>query len=141
MAFNVQSAGLLTTGTTGPDYFIVRSAAVQAAILKVLWQYTIMARGRTICNRCSHRSSRWRSTIRLSGGDYSATAFLAGAGADTITVYNHQLQTRLLMPVLVVTALSCPAPSSILVLGGGVDIAHRFWIINPKNLHWWRRWQ
>ena len=88
MAFNVRTAGLLTTGTTGPDLFLLQSAAVQASTIQGLaGNDTIYATaGAPSATAVLLDAAGGADTIQLSGGDYENTQILGGAGGDSITI-------------------------------------------------------
>ncbi len=129
MAFNVQSAGLLTTGTTGPDYFLVQSGAVQATTIEGLAgnDSVVITDGGTSATGVRIDVVGGADSIVLSGGTYSASNFLAGAGGDTVLIVSgsHPNSTvnggdgndfiRIAGSVF---------GSSRITLGGGIDTIH-----------------
>ncbi len=128
MAFNVSTAGLLTTGTTGPDYFLVASGALAATTIQGLAgnDTVSIADGASTATNASIDLAGGADTIAFSGGSYTASTILAGAGADTLTIASSTTFNNTTIDggagndSIVFSGVGVFA-SSRLVLGGGVD--------------------
>ncbi len=126
MAFNVQTAGLLTTGTTGPDYFIVASGAVQAATIQGLAgnDSVVIEDGASSATGVRLDLVGGADSIVLSGGVYSASNILPGAGGDTVTIHAGSHPNSTINGGDgndLISLTSAGFSSSRIVLGGGID--------------------
>ena len=87
MAYLINSAGLETTGTTGDDLFVIQSGAAKGTTINGLAGVdTIRASaGLSTATSMDIDAAGGADVIFFSGGEFSASTILGGAGGDSLT--------------------------------------------------------
>jgi hypothetical protein len=130
MAYNVQSGGLKTTGTTDPDLFVLQRSAVQASSIEGLAGADTVQinNGAPSATAVLVDVAGGADILQLSGGTYTVSTVVAGAGGDQIIISTGASFTNTTInggdgndTVTFGSGSTTVFESSRLVLGGGVD--------------------
>ena len=86
MAYTIESAGLLTTGTTGADKFTLQSGGIKrASIAGLAGNDTILVEAPTTSAKSASLDAAGdKDTITISGGTWTKSTIAGGAGADDL---------------------------------------------------------
>ncbi len=126
--FQLSSAGLLTTGTTGNDYFDVASSTLSATSIQGLaGNDTVVVGGSLSSTAVFIDLAGGIDSISITSGDLQLSTIKGGAGADTIVFTSGGLYERATIDggngndLIQFNGSGALLQSSRIVLGGGVD--------------------